>query len=122
MKYIRTYSDSHGESHFDEVEVEFTQKDFAPPAPPFLVSPFNPALQYAYVSIPDGWYGEWHPAPHRQLSILLSGQLDIETSDGEIRRFMPGDIHFMDDINGKGHRTRVIGSSGIVAAMIQVPD
>jgi hypothetical protein len=40
MEYTRIYGDSDGESHFEDVTVELSPVDFAPPAPPLnLASP-----------------------------------------------------------------------------------
>src|SRR5262245_63873146 len=36
VAYIRVYSDTAGDSHFEEVEVDFKPIDVAPPAPPVL--------------------------------------------------------------------------------------
>ena len=47
MKYTRVYADSNGESHFEDVEVEFSSVDFAPPAPP---------LELYTESSPDYYY------------------------------------------------------------------
>jgi hypothetical protein len=38
------------------------------------------------------------------------------TSDGEARRFRPGDVLFCDDLTGKGHVTRAI--TDMVAAFV----
>ena len=122
MKYTRIYADPAGISHFEDVEVEFELVDFAPPAPPLFLSSFSPALQYAFSTLPAGWYGNWHPAPHRQFSIILSGEIEVQSSDGELRRFRPGSIHLMEDTSGKGHITRVVGASDVFAAIIQLPD
>ena len=37
VRYTCLYADSDGESHFKDVEVEFQETDFAPPAMPLLV-------------------------------------------------------------------------------------
>ncbi len=63
MKYTRIYADPGGESHFTDVEVELTQVDFAPPAPPMHLSSFCPATQYGFLAAPAGWDGDWHPTP-----------------------------------------------------------
>lgn len=122
MNYTRTYADSTGISHFEDVEIELEQANFAPPAPPIFLSSFNPALQYAFVTLPAGWYGDWHPAPKRQFSLILSGEIEVQTGDGELRRFKTGSIHLMEDTNGKGHIARVVGKSDVFAAVIQLPD
>ena len=52
MKYTRVYADENGESHFEDVEVEFSSVDFAPPAPPLDLSAFTPATQYGFLRAP----------------------------------------------------------------------
>ncbi len=121
MKYTRIYTDSNGESHFEDVEVELKQVDFAPPAPPVFLSSFSPATQYAFISGPAGWYGDWHPAPQRQVFFYLSGELEAEVSDGEVRRFGPGSVVLVEDTTGKGHTSRVVGASSVLMAVVQLP-
>jgi hypothetical protein len=52
MIYASIYADASGESHYKNVNVEFSQADFAPPAPPLYLSSFSPALQYFFLQIP----------------------------------------------------------------------
>ena len=111
LKYHRFYSDSSGESHLDEVDVKQTLVQAAPPAPPLLVSVFNPASTYGFFSVPAGWVGDWHPAPARQFMILLSGKLEALTSDGGVLLMESGDILLLEDTWGRGHRSKNIGSS-----------
>lgn len=47
--------------------------------------------------------------PKRQYGITLSGHVEIETGDGTIRRFGPGDVMLAEDTTGRGHLTRVVG-------------
>ena len=51
-----------GETHFEDVTVPL-----APPARPMNLSPFSPTVRWAFFQIPAGWYGDWHPAPGRQV-------------------------------------------------------
>ncbi len=48
--------------------------------------------------------GQWHTAGRRQLAIVQSGRVNIETADGTIREFGPGDLILEEDLTGKGHR------------------
>ena len=64
-RLLRLNEDGAGESHFDEVEIEQSVSQFAPPALPFLVSATEKASGYATIKIPVGWVGERHPSPHR---------------------------------------------------------
>ena len=52
--YIRLYADEFGESHFEDVEVDLTLTDYAPPAPPLNLSAFFPASQVGFMNAPKG--------------------------------------------------------------------
>ena len=71
MKYVRMYADSNGESHFDDVAVDFALEDHSPPTPPVNVSPFVTATRFGYVGAPARWVGAWHPVPRRQMCFYL---------------------------------------------------
>lgn len=53
---------------------------------------------------------DWHPAPARQLVVLLDGEIEIEVGTGEVRRFAGGEILLLEDTEGRGHRTRNVGA------------
>ena len=57
-----------------------------------------------------GYDYDWHCAPQRQYIVLLDGEIELETSDGEKRRFRGGDILLVEDVGGRGHRTRTVNS------------
>ncbi|MCQ1535862.1 cupin domain-containing protein [Methanosarcina sp. KYL-1] len=122
MKYTRIYSDSKGTSHFEDRDIGFAEVNFAPPAPSLYLSAFQKAEQFAFCRIPAGWFGDWHPTPHHQFFFFLSGELEAEVSDGELRRFGPGSVVHLEDTGGKGHVTRVIGNEDVLAAVVQLPD
>lgn len=122
MKYTRLYSDNNGESHFEDCEINFESVDFAPPAPPLDISVFGPVEQCFILRAKPGWKGDWHPAPFRQLHFYLSGEVEAETSDGEIRRIGAGGIALVEDTSGKGHRSRVEGSSDVVIAIVKLAE
>jgi len=120
MKYTRVYADENGESHFEDVEVEFSPVDFAPPAPPLDLSAFAPATQYGFLRAPAGWLGDWHPAPRRQIIFYLAGEIEAEVSDGEVRRFGPGSVTLVEDTTGKGHKSRVVGTTDVLSVVVQL--
>ena len=122
MKYTRIFADEEGETHFKDVEIELELVDDAPPAPPFNVSSFNPAIQYAFAVAPPGWFGDWHPAPRKRILCYLSGEVEVQVSDGEVRRFSAGNVVLVEDTTGKGHVSRVLGSEENAVAIITLPD
>jgi quercetin dioxygenase-like cupin family protein len=122
MKYIKIFSDEEGETHFKDIEIDFKLADFAPPAPHLMISQLKPAAQYAFITFPSGWFGDWHPTPKKQVFFILSGKLEVRVSDGERRLFGPGTIVLVTDTIGKGHVTKVLGSKDVLTAVVQLED
>ncbi|MCH7972051.1 MAG: cupin domain-containing protein [Chloroflexi bacterium] len=121
--YVRIYADTNGESHFDDVTIELSDVDFAPPAPPAFVSGPQDAEKMMFFSAPAGWDGTWHPTPKRQFMAVLKGEFEVEVSDGETRVFAPGDLLLVEDISGKGHYTKIPESAEENLIIItQLPD
>jgi hypothetical protein len=119
VHYARVYADSSGESHFAEDQVSFSLVDFAPPAPPISITDAWDGEGAFMMSSPPGWTGDWHPAPRRLLLFALKGELEVEVSDGEVRRFGPGAIVIVEDTFGKGHISRVVSDER--GCMVAVP-
>lgn len=112
MRVTRVYADANGISHFDEVELPMAMRDFSPPAPPVEISADMPATRILWYRGPARWFGDWHPAPHRQLLVQLTGSLEIRTGDGEMRVFAPGNVCLLEDVAGQGHVTTLHGGAG----------
>ena len=121
VTYRRIYGDAKGDSHFDTVTIEQRLARAAPPAAPFYVSEDRPASNYRFYSFEPGWIGELHPAPTRQFLALMSGAVEMETTDGTVRQFGPGDLILLEDTSGKGHVTRNIGDGYATFLVIPVP-
>ncbi|HWN10559.1 MAG TPA: hypothetical protein VNO50_15060 [Pyrinomonadaceae bacterium] len=119
-KYTRLYSDSSGESHFEDVEAELTEVQFAPPAPPLSLSEFLPAIQTAFLGAPAGWRGDWHVSSARNWFVVISGAWEIEASDGAKRVFSSTETLLAEDITGKGHKSRVLGDEDSLALLVQL--
>ena len=102
MNITRIFSDSRGDSHFEEIEIPL--KDAGKIG---RLSVRFPATGIIFRENDAGYDYDWHTAPQRQYIILLDGEIEIEVSDGEKRRFRGGDILLVEDTGGKGHKTRV---------------
>jgi uncharacterized cupin superfamily protein len=102
MKISQLYNDSSDQSHWGDVEVDFTWQDSAPPARPLGASPFADAGSVGFIQGEVGWVGDWHPVPQRRYMYTLSGVVEATASDGETRRFGPGEGALLEDTTGKG--------------------
>lgn len=101
FSYTRLYSDSAGDSRFEDVKIGLT--DQGPVG--YLSSKFGTEDIQFRLNEPDyDW--DFHNAPSRQFIILLDGDIEITTSLGETRRFSGGDVLLVEDTTGKGHTTR----------------
>lgn len=106
MKITRIFTGADGHSHFEEIDVE--------------IGKLYPGEGILFRHEPSGKVQDWHPAPRRQYVITVSGQGEIEISDGTKRRFGAGDIMLADDTTGRGHITRVVGDAPRAYVMVPV--
>ncbi|MCS3870616.1 hypothetical protein J3D55_003532 [Chryseobacterium ginsenosidimutans] len=101
MKITKIFSDEKEETHFEEVEIPLIDQGEIG----FLSENIDvKKLQFRTVSAEYDY--DFHCAPQRQYIILLNGGVEIETSLGEIRQFKTGEILLVEDISGKGHKTK----------------
>jgi hypothetical protein len=117
--YARLYCTSDGNSHWESVTVDLRKTDFAPPAAPIYIGDNFPASSAflggfeARWGAPDLETGLYHPAPAAQFIIVLQGVFSITATDGETRRFRPGDVFRLEDTSPcKGHITIVGNKPG----------
>ncbi len=103
MKIVRLYTGTDNESHFEDIDVEMNQQGVD------QVSALQPSHGIIFRSAPASHRSSYHTAPRRQYVITLSGQVEIETGDGTVRRFGAGDVMLAEDTSGRGHITRVVG-------------
>lgn len=53
---------------------------------------------------------DFHPAPRRQMAVIVTGRVAYTCTTGETREFGAGDIVIFDDTTGEGHSARVVAS------------
>ncbi len=103
FKVTRVYADADGESHFDELEIPLRDAGEIG-----RLSDERPVRSVIFRENDADYDYDWHNAPQKQYIVLLDGEIEIEVSDGERRKFAGGDILLVEDISGKGHRTRTV--------------
>ncbi len=103
MKYHHLYADEHGESHFNDVDVEFVEELFMGN----LSAPV-PVKNLIFREVMPGYDLDWHNAPRRQFIVNLSGGVRITASDGEVREIGAGEILLVEDTTGKGHLSQAL--------------
>lgn len=81
-----------------------------------------PAANVVFRENDPGYDYDWHNAPQRQFIVLLDGEIEVEVTSGEKRRFTGGDVLLVEDTTGSGHRTRSVGGRLRRSIFIPLPD
>jgi hypothetical protein len=108
MKYTRLYADSDGETHFEDVEVEFEDGKIWSGSPRLGLSTPQPTSDSFFLTTYEAFVNDYHPTPRKQWFVVLSGLGEFGTTDGEIRQLKAGGMVLLDDMDSKGHTARAI--------------
>ena len=107
-KVVRVYATPDGGSRVEELTI-------SPDAKPIDITRMTAgAYRGSGATAPD-----WHTAPRKQFAINMTGELEVELTDGT-RRKIGSDLVFLEDLTGKGHVTRALGP--ITNVFLHVPE
>jgi hypothetical protein len=107
-KVVRVYATPDGGSRVEELTI-------SPNAKPVPLTQMTASVyRGSGATSPD-----WHTAPRKQFAINMSGELEVELTDGT-RRKIGSDLVFLEDLTGKGHVTRALGP--ITNVFLHVPE
>jgi hypothetical protein len=111
-RLYRVWSDAKGETHLEEINIATKGRETIPG----IVMKFS-----GVVTGPGGPRSgeQLHNTGVRQFAITVFGQIDVEASDGTRAHLRTGDMSFIEDVTGKGHRTFETGSQSV---FLRVPD
>ncbi len=115
--FARIYTGADGRSHLEEIDPHFQ---------PFVDTegahgegtPLEGATGITMRRNPPGYFLDYHCAPRRQYTITISGEVEIGTGDGVVRRFGPGTVLLAEDLTGQGHTTRVVGNETRISVVV----
>lgn len=107
MGIYRIYTGEDNLSHIEELALD----------DPFWKS-VKTSSSIFFKEFPSGTFLDWHPAPRKQVVIILSGRLENKFRDVSSHTFGPGDVRVLEDTSGEGHITRVIGNEAVIVAVI----
>ena len=112
-RVIRIYADAEGNSHVQELPI-------ATKAGKVRRTDTAPVTGLIYADYTASALEDWHHAPARQFSISMSGEIEVEVSGGKKHAIHAGDMVFLEDLQGKGHITRIL--TPVTNIFIRVPD
>ena len=120
MKITRFYATEDGGSRFQEIELPVNLERLDAFGNLMHQSNAFTSPSVRFVELPRGLDQSWHHAPARQIVFVLSGVVEVGTSDNEKRRWSAGAAFIPDDLTGKGHLTRVLEGHALLA-FIELP-
>ncbi len=111
-RLYRVWSDAQGETHLEEINIATKGRSTIPG----IVMNFS-----GVVTAPGEPRGgeQLHNTRVRQFAITVYGEINVEASDGTRAHLRTGDMSFIEDVTGKGHRTFETGSQSV---FLQVPE
>jgi hypothetical protein len=121
-RIVRVWADDDGESHVEELEFHAPRRGAGGP-PSSIPAAGSPVLRsYPVADDASEWVGvDWHQPPGKTFAVSISGEIEVEVTDGSTMSIGQGDLVFLEDVRGPGHITRLRG--GVTNLFIPVsPD
>ena len=115
MKLTRMYLGEDGTSQFEDIEIGLREFD---------VGAFSRNLRPDHMSFrvsESGLVNDWHNASQKTMIVVIQGAVQTEVSNGDVRRFGPGEICYAEDVDGPGHLTTDLEGPRL-SMMIFLPD
>lgn len=116
MKITRLHTDADGHSRFEDLTLQLEDAGELG-----WLSEIQEATGTIFRRNDRDYELDWHPAPQRQYIVMLDGEIEIETSLGEKRRFRGGEVLLVEDTWGRGHRTRSVDGQERRSIFITLP-
>src|ERR1700704_6507073 len=114
MRIHNLYTDSKGESHFRDIEIDWAEERRGS-----KLSKRLPATGIIFRETVAEYDLDRHPAPRRQYIVNLDAGVKITASDGESRVIAAGEVILVEDTTGKGHLSKAV--EGKIRHCIFVP-
>ena len=115
----RIYTGPDGQSHAEEIDVKL--------APMAGIARYERSETVKLTGLnfqrwSPGYVNDWHPAHGRQYVMTLSGRGEVEIFGGQKIPLEPGRILLFEDVTGKGHISRALGTEDCVSVHASLPD
>lgn len=119
MNYLTIRARADGTSFLTNETWPLHEGDFTPPSPPgYRTTETIGARGVLMMHHPAGYRDEWHCAPAPVLGTVLTGSVQILTSDGDARVLSPGDQFVATDLSGKGHKMEAMDGGSYDLALV----
>ncbi len=116
MRMMHMYGGEDGESHLEIIDLPLTGGGDG--------RSVQSRLRATDVEIGDtlpGGFIDFHGVSTPRFLIVLSGQLEVGLGDGSKHILSKGDIVLADDVTGRGHTSRMIGTEPVRILTVRLP-
>jgi hypothetical protein len=111
----RVTTDADGKTRFGEMTIDFASVEGVSPGGVFQAAPLGTS-DAAVVQFEPGFTCDFHHTPAPTWMFIMTGQMEIEVSDGAKQVLSSGDLIRMEDADGEGHRSRVLSEGPVLMA------
>ena len=115
----RLYTGPDGQTHAEQIDVRLTPNA---ESARFEQSETVKATGLQFRRWAPGFVNDWHIAPKRQYVITLSGRGEVELTGGQKIPAQPGRVVLAEDLTGKGHITRALGTEDWITLAVPLAD
>jgi hypothetical protein len=106
----------------EEVDTAMAPTEVFPGLPLLFVAPPIPTTSLILVRFPaEAREAGWRHPPRRQF-VVFGADIEIEVSDGAVRRISAGSPVLFEDMTGKGHATRIMAEGETLALFLPLAD
>ncbi len=113
----RVFTGPDGQAHAEDIRMKMAPTDVSTEVSEMAKVP---GVQFRRQA--PNYFEDWHTAPRRQYVITLSGRGEIELSDGKKLSLYPGRILLLEDVTGKGHTSRGVGTEARISILIPLAE
>jgi hypothetical protein len=115
----RIFTGPDGQTHAEEIEIPI--KAGATGGLGELSAPYK-VTGLEFRRTPPNYFYDWHTAPRRQFVVTLSGRGEVELVGGKKIPLEPGHILLAEDLTGKGHISRGVGTEERISLFIHLAE
>jgi hypothetical protein len=113
----RIFTGPDGQTHAEESTVRLARDDASTE-----ISAMAKATGVQFRRQSPHYVEDWHTAPRKQYVITLSGRGEIELGDGKKIPLEPGHIVLLEDLTGKGHISRGVGTEDRISVLVPLAE
>lgn len=78
--------------------------------------------QAQFLRLPKGKVQDWHNPARRQYVVALTGRGEVEIAGRQKILVNPGRVVLLENVTGKGHITRSVGSEDLTLLIVPLED